>query len=107
MDGRVVTVGAGPTGLMIAGKLRLPGAGVIVSEPLPEPTGESRGDILVKLTGEGAHCARPRVPVLETALAGRHDTFRRLKPNEHALSMLLHARFRYDDSSHCALQTPS
>ncbi|MER5208670.1 FAD-dependent monooxygenase [Streptomyces sp. NPDC002825] len=39
----VIIVGAGPTGLMLAGELRLGGARVIVTERLPEPTGQSRG----------------------------------------------------------------
>ncbi|RKN11638.1 monooxygenase [Streptomyces radicis] len=43
MDTGVVVVGAGPTGLMLAGELRLAGADVILLERLPEPTGQSRG----------------------------------------------------------------
>ncbi|MFF2847741.1 FAD-dependent monooxygenase [Streptomyces sp. NPDC058001] len=39
----VVVVGAGPTGLMLAGELRLGGARVIVVERLTRPTGQSRG----------------------------------------------------------------
>ncbi|MEU7580023.1 FAD-dependent monooxygenase [Streptomyces sp. NPDC041068] len=39
----VVVIGAGPTGLMLAGELRLGGADVIVLERLTEPTGQSRG----------------------------------------------------------------
>ncbi|WP_078585358.1 FAD-dependent monooxygenase [Streptomyces anulatus] len=39
----VVVVGAGPTGLMLAGELRLGGARVTVVEQLPAPTGQSRG----------------------------------------------------------------
>jgi bifunctional hydroxylase/dehydrase len=39
----VVIVGAGPTGLMLAGELRLAGVGVTVVERLAEPTGQSRG----------------------------------------------------------------
>ncbi|MFC7303679.1 FAD-dependent monooxygenase [Streptomyces monticola] len=42
-DADVVIVGAGPTGLMLAGELRLAGARVIVAERLAEPTGQSRG----------------------------------------------------------------
>ncbi|MFD5876995.1 FAD-dependent monooxygenase [Streptomyces sp. NPDC060322] len=42
-DTDVVIVGAGPTGLMLAGELRLGGARVIVAEQLAEPTGQSRG----------------------------------------------------------------
>lgn len=39
----VIVVGAGPTGLMLAGELRLHGVRVVVLERLTEPTGESRG----------------------------------------------------------------
>jgi bifunctional hydroxylase/dehydrase len=43
VDTDVIVVGAGPTGLMLAGELRLGGAEVLVAERLPEPTGQSRG----------------------------------------------------------------
>jgi bifunctional hydroxylase/dehydrase len=43
MDVPVTIVGAGPTGLMLAGELRLAGLDVIIIDRLPEPTGESRG----------------------------------------------------------------
>ncbi|MFM9441691.1 FAD-dependent monooxygenase [Streptomyces acidiscabies] len=43
MDTSVVVVGAGPTGLMTAGELRLAGVDVVVLERLPARTGESRG----------------------------------------------------------------
>jgi bifunctional hydroxylase/dehydrase len=43
VDTDVVIVGAGPTGLMLAGELRLCGARVVVTERLAEPTGQSRG----------------------------------------------------------------
>ncbi|MER5513032.1 FAD-dependent monooxygenase [Streptomyces sp. NPDC002766] len=43
MDADVIVVGAGPTGLMLAGELRLGGAEVIVLDKLAEPTGQSRG----------------------------------------------------------------
>ncbi|MFB7657736.1 MULTISPECIES: FAD-dependent monooxygenase [unclassified Streptomyces] len=43
MDADVIVVGAGPTGLMLAGELRLGGAHVIVLDKLPRPTGQSRG----------------------------------------------------------------
>ncbi|MEV8536617.1 FAD-dependent monooxygenase [Streptomyces sp. NPDC051211] len=42
-DADVIIVGAGPTGLMLAGELRLGGASVIVTERLAQPTGQSRG----------------------------------------------------------------
>ncbi|MET9442759.1 FAD-dependent monooxygenase [Streptomyces sp. NPDC006610] len=38
----VIVVGGGPTGLMLAGELRLGGASVIVAEELAQPTGQSR-----------------------------------------------------------------
>ncbi|MFI8852971.1 FAD-dependent monooxygenase [Streptomyces sp. NPDC053499] len=40
---QVVVVGAGPTGLMLAGELRLGGADVLVLDRLTEPVTESRG----------------------------------------------------------------
>ncbi len=43
VDTDVIVVGAGPTGLMLAGELRLGGARVVVIEQLAEPTGQSRG----------------------------------------------------------------
>ncbi|MGW6158723.1 rifampin monooxygenase [Streptomyces sp. NPDC055144] len=39
----VIVVGSGPTGLMLAGELRLHGVNVVVLEKLTEPTKESRG----------------------------------------------------------------
>ncbi|MFD6973641.1 rifampin monooxygenase [Streptomyces sp. NPDC059949] len=39
----VIVVGGGPTGLMLAGELRLHGVHVVVLERLTEPTGQSRG----------------------------------------------------------------
>lgn len=42
-DTDVIVVGAGPTGLTLAGELRLGGARVTVVERLAEPTGQSRG----------------------------------------------------------------
>ncbi|MFD7898750.1 FAD-dependent monooxygenase [Streptomyces sp. NPDC059743] len=43
MDASVIVVGAGPSGLMLAGELRLAGIDVIVLDRLPRRTGESRG----------------------------------------------------------------
>lgn len=43
MENSVIIVGAGPTGLMLAGELRLSGVAVTVLERLREPTGQSRG----------------------------------------------------------------
>ena len=43
MDTDVIIVGAGPTGLMLAGELQLGGARVTIVERLAEPTGQSRG----------------------------------------------------------------
>ncbi|WP_329136537.1 FAD-dependent monooxygenase [Streptomyces sp. NBC_01476] len=43
VDTDVVVVGAGPTGLMLAGELLLGGARVTVIEKLARPTGQSRG----------------------------------------------------------------
>ncbi|MGW5675000.1 FAD-dependent monooxygenase [Streptomyces sp. NPDC003860] len=43
VDAPVIVVGAGPTGLMLAGELRLGGAEVIVLDRLAEPVTESRG----------------------------------------------------------------
>ena len=40
IDVPVVVVGAGPSGLALAGELRLGGVDVVVLEKLPEPTGE-------------------------------------------------------------------
>lgn len=39
----VIVAGGGPTGLMLAGELRLHGVHVVVLEKLTEPTGQSRG----------------------------------------------------------------
>lgn len=43
LDTDVIVVGAGPTGLMLAGELRLGGARVLAAERLAAPTGQSRG----------------------------------------------------------------
>ena len=52
MDIPVIVVGAGPAGLLLAGELRLGGAGVVVLERLPEPTTESRASTLHARTME-------------------------------------------------------
>ncbi|MFJ7423926.1 FAD-dependent monooxygenase [Streptomyces uncialis] len=43
MDASVIVVGAGPSGLMLAGELRLAGVDVVVLDRLSARTGESRG----------------------------------------------------------------
>jgi bifunctional hydroxylase/dehydrase len=43
MDVPVMVVGAGPSGLMLAGELALGGADVMIIDRLDQPTGESRG----------------------------------------------------------------
>ncbi|MDV8022193.1 FAD-dependent monooxygenase [Rhodococcus sp. IEGM 1330] len=48
----VVVVGAGPTGLALAGELRLAGVGVVVLDRLPFASGESRGIGLTLRTTE-------------------------------------------------------
>ncbi|WP_433325209.1 FAD-dependent monooxygenase [Spirillospora sp. CA-294931] len=52
MDTQVAVVGAGPTGLMLAGELRLGGAGVVVVERLAAPVTESRASTLHARTME-------------------------------------------------------
>lgn len=52
MDTRIVVVGAGPVGLMLAGELRLGGAEVIVLERRARPTTESRATTLHARTME-------------------------------------------------------
>ncbi|MEV0675312.1 FAD-dependent monooxygenase [Actinosynnema sp. NPDC050436] len=51
-DARVVVVGAGPVGLMLAGELRLGGAEVVVVERRETPTTESRASTLHARTME-------------------------------------------------------
>ncbi|MFC9999785.1 FAD-dependent monooxygenase [Nocardia sp. NPDC127526] len=43
----VIIAGAGPVGLMLAGELRLAGAGALVLDRLPEPSGEAKANGLV------------------------------------------------------------
>ncbi|WP_369384061.1 FAD-dependent monooxygenase [Streptomyces sp. cg36] len=52
MSQRVIVVGAGPVGLMLAGELKLGGADVIVYEKLAAPSGESRGLGFTRRTAE-------------------------------------------------------
>jgi 2-polyprenyl-6-methoxyphenol hydroxylase-like FAD-dependent oxidoreductase len=51
-EAKVVVVGAGPVGLLLAGELRLGGVDVVVVERLLEPTGESRASQLNARTME-------------------------------------------------------
>ncbi|WP_406864156.1 FAD-dependent monooxygenase [Streptomyces sp. HUAS MG47] len=72
VDADVIIVGAGPTGLMLAGELRLGGASVVVTERLERPTGQSRGlgfttRALESLEQRGLV---PRFPGLETTPMG-------------------------------------
>ncbi|WAU14481.1 FAD-dependent monooxygenase [Streptomyces tubercidicus] len=72
MDADVIIVGAGPTGLMLAGELRLGGASVVVVERLPRPTGQSRG---LGFTARALESFEqrgliPRFPGLETSPMG-------------------------------------
>ncbi|MFE5959252.1 FAD-dependent monooxygenase [Streptomyces rubiginosohelvolus] len=48
----VIVVGAGPVGLLLAGELRLGGAGVVVVDDRPGPTSESRASTLHARTME-------------------------------------------------------
>ncbi|MDT9693704.1 FAD-dependent monooxygenase [Streptomyces sp. P9(2023)] len=72
VDTDVIIVGAGPTGLMLAGELRLGGADVIVVERLKLPTGQSRG---LGFTARALESFEqrglvPRFPGLETSPMG-------------------------------------
>jgi bifunctional oxygenase/reductase len=55
LDSDVIIVGAGPVGLMLAGELRLGGAGVVVLERRAEPGTESRASTLHARTMEIFH----------------------------------------------------
>ena len=72
MEAPVIVVGAGPTGLMLAGELRLAGIEVIVIERLPEPTGESRGLGFTARAMEvfDQRGLLPRFGAIETSVAG-------------------------------------
>ncbi|MEU6148296.1 SDR family oxidoreductase [Streptomyces sp. NPDC047081] len=52
LDSDVIIVGAGPVGLLLAGELRLGGAGVVVLERLAQPGTESRASTLHARTME-------------------------------------------------------
>ncbi|MBT2454912.1 FAD-dependent monooxygenase [Streptomyces sp. ISL-86] len=52
MKTRVIVVGAGPVGLMLAGELKLGGADAVVYDKLPAPSGESRALGFTKRVGE-------------------------------------------------------
>ncbi|MGY2011488.1 FAD-dependent monooxygenase [Nocardia gipuzkoensis] len=72
MDTAVIVAGAGPTGLTLAGELRLAGVGVIVLDRLPARTGESRGIGLTLRTTEvfDQRGLLSRFGALETGSAG-------------------------------------
>ncbi|WP_040797499.1 FAD-dependent monooxygenase [Nocardia higoensis] len=72
MDTTVIVAGAGPTGLTLAGELRLAGVDVIVLDRLTAPTGESRGIGLTLRTTEvlDQRGLLPRFGPVETGTAG-------------------------------------
>lgn len=72
LDADIIVVGGGPTGLMLAGELRLGGAGVIVAEALEQPTGQSRalGFTTRTLESFDQRGLVPRFGNLETSLMG-------------------------------------
>ncbi|MEV6218336.1 FAD-dependent monooxygenase [Nocardia sp. NPDC051833] len=72
MDTAVIVAGAGPTGLTLAGELRLAGVDVIVVDRLPARTGESRGIGLTLRTAEvlEQRGLLSRFGALETGSAG-------------------------------------
>lgn len=72
MDTSVVVAGAGPTGLTLAGELRLAGVDVVVLDRLTEPTGESRGIGLTVRTTEvlDQRGLLPRFGPVQTGTAG-------------------------------------
>ncbi|MGW5383205.1 FAD-dependent monooxygenase [Nocardia sp. NPDC003963] len=72
MDTAVIVAGAGPTGLTLAGELRLAGVDVIVLDRLPARTGESRGIGLTLRTTEvfDQRGLLTRFGALETGSAG-------------------------------------
>jgi bifunctional hydroxylase/dehydrase len=72
MEAPVIVVGAGPTGLMLAGELRLAGIEVIVIERLLTPTGQSRGLGFTARAMEvfNQRGLLPRFGDIETSVAG-------------------------------------
>ncbi|OQR63141.1 monooxygenase [Streptomyces maremycinicus] len=72
LDTDVIVVGGGPTGLMLAGELRLGGASVIVAEALERPTGQSRalGFTTRALETFDQRGLVPRFGALETSAMG-------------------------------------
>jgi 2-polyprenyl-6-methoxyphenol hydroxylase-like FAD-dependent oxidoreductase len=74
MAAKVIIVGAGPVGLMLAGELRLGGVDVVVYDRLPAPSGESRGLGFTSRTAEVLD-QRGLLPRLGEIRWGRHGHY--------------------------------
>ncbi|QSB15921.1 FAD-dependent monooxygenase [Natronosporangium hydrolyticum] len=72
MSTDVIIVGAGPTGLTLAGELSLAGCRVVIADQLPAPTGQSRGLGFTARTLEtfDQRGILPRFGALETSPVG-------------------------------------
>jgi 2-polyprenyl-6-methoxyphenol hydroxylase-like FAD-dependent oxidoreductase len=68
MNADVVVIGAGPTGLMLAGELGLAGVRTVVVERLPEPVGHSKALNLQPRTAEVLELRGLLAPLLDRAL---------------------------------------